>query len=281
MRLAITSDIHTDINGPEVLSALVSRVKMLAPEVLVVAGDVATDPVIWAETMVALKEVAPRVVVVAGNHDIWTSPQAVEKGVDSWAKLDTLLPALAKELQIDLLDAGPVVIGNVGFVGTMGWYDLSTREHLLDVPESVYREGIMGGMRWMDHVRAVWLDKGRKQELEEVAGILLNRLDQQFKEIQAAKLVAITHVLAFAGQIHTKDHPGWKFVNAFIGSLALGERIRKDPRVVLAIAGHTHLHSDLRIGHFRALVTPLGYKREWLGASPEAAVARSLKLVEV
>ena len=60
-----------------------------------------------------------------------------------------------------------------------------------------------------------------------------------------------------------------------------GDVIRADQRVVLALAGHTHLRSDLRIGRFRALVTPLGYRKEWAGSTPEAAVAAALKVVEV
>lgn len=281
MRIALISDIHTDINGTDILQALVARARHLAPDVLLVAGDIATDPVTYLKTLLQLREVVPRLLLVAGNHDVWTTPVAAAAGLDSWARLEKLLPALAKEAGAELLDAAPVVIGGLGFVGSMGWYDFSTREHLLEAPMDAYRKGQWGGLRWMDVERAIWLNQGQRMEPEAVAAKLREALSLQLKTIQANTIVVATHVLAFSAQIHRKEHPGWKFVNAFIGSLALGDLIRADPRVVLAVAGHTHLPSDLRIGHLRALVSPLGYRREWRGNTPEAAVAAAMQLVEI
>jgi hypothetical protein len=51
--------------------------------------------------------------------------------------------------------------------------------------------------------------------------------------------------------------------------------------VVLAVAGHTHLASDVRIGRLRAVVTPLGYSKEWRGSTPEAAVAAAVKVIDL
>lgn len=288
MRLALTSDIHTDTNGPEMIEALCARARELSPDALLIAGDIATSPETWLRTILALRACAPRLLVVAGNHDVWTTPEAAAKGLDSWARLDRLLPALAQEAGADLLDAGPVVIGGVGFVGSLGWYDLSTREHLLDAPEECYETGIFGHLRWVDCARAIWpdpADPARRMRAPEVAAALLDRLDRHLRAVAAPRLVVATHTLAFHDQIHRKDHPGWRFINAFMGCLPMGERIRRDPRVVLHIGGHTHLHSDLRIsgpgGGLRAIVSPVGYRREWLGATPGEAARRSMRLVEV
>ena len=117
--------------------------------------------------------------------------------------------------------------------------------------------------------------------MEDVAATLRARLAEHLATLTSRRIVVVTHTLPFADQIHRKEHPGWRFVNAFMGSLPLGDVIRADQRVVLALAGHTHLRSDLRIGRFRALVTPLGYRKEWAGSTPEAAVAAALKVVEV
>ncbi len=281
MRLAVTSDIHTDVNGPELLAALVDRARELAPDVLLIIGDIATAPAHYLQTLLALRAVVPRLLVVAGNHDVWTTPEAVAKGLDSWARLDHLLPALAAEAGAELLDRAPVEIDGVAILGSLGWFDFSTREHLLELPMEVYQKGNWGGLRWMDQVRAIWMEGDRRMEAEEVALRLRERLAAQMRACTAKKLVVATHMLAFAGQIHRRDFPEWRFVNAYMGSLGLGELIRSDPRVVLHLAGHTHLHSDLKLGKLRALVTPLGYKREWLGATPREAVHRSMKLLEL
>lgn len=281
MRLAVTSDIHTDVNGPEVLQALVRRARELSPDVLLIVGDIATAPTHWLTTVLALRAVVPRLLLVAGNHDIWTTPEAVAQGLDSWARLDHLLPALAAEAGAEMLDSGPVVIDGIGFVGSLGWFDYSTREHLLDLPTEVYRNGNWEGLRWMDQQRAIWMEGEKRLEAEEVALRLRERLAGHLRRCEARKLVVATHMLAFAGQVHRKEHPGWRFVNAFMGSLAMGELIRSDPRVHLHVAGHTHLHSDLKLGPLRALVTPLGYRREWLGASPQEAVQKAMRIVEL
>lgn len=281
MRVAFTSDIHIDLNGPSVLDALTTRVRAVAPDVLIIAGDIATGAATYLKTLLALKSVAPRVLVVAGNHDVWTAPEALAKGIDSWARLDKLLPALCKEVGVELLDAGPVEIDGIGFAGSLGWYDLTTREHVLDAPMEAYRSGVWGGLRWTDHTYAVFQGPSGPMSMEEVAGILRERLAAHLTQLTTRRVVVVTHTLPFAEQIHRKEHPGWRFVNAFMGSLPLGELIRSDARVVLAVAGHTHLPSDLRIGRLRAVVTPLGYSKEWRGSTPEAAVASALKVVEL
>jgi predicted phosphodiesterase len=282
MRLAFTSDIHIDLNGPGVLDALVARAAELAPDVLLIAGDIATGAATYLRTLLALKATSPRLLVVAGNHDVWTTPEALAAGIDSWARLDKLLPALCTEAGAELLDAGPVEIDGVGFAGTLGWYDLSTREHVLDAPMEAYRKGVWGGLRWTDHTYTAWKGPdGEKMGMEEVAGILRERLAAHLAALTTRRIVVATHTLPFGEQIHRKEHPGWRFVNAFMGSLPMGQVIRDDPRVVLAIAGHTHLGSDLRLGRLRAVVSPLGYAKEWRGNTPAAAVAHALKLVEL
>lgn len=281
MRLAFTSDIHTDLNGPNVLDALATRVRAIAPDVLIIAGDIATGATTYLKTLLALKAVAPRLLVVAGNHDVWTAPEALAKGIDSWARLDKLLPALCKEVGAELLDAGPVEIDGIGFAGSLGWYDLTTREHVLDAPMEAYRTGVWGGLRWTDHTYAIWNGPNGPMAMEEVAAILRERLAAHMAQLTTRRVVVVTHTLPFTEQIHRKEHPGWRFVNAFMGSLPLGELIRSDPRVVLAVAGHTHLASDVRIGRLRAVVTPLGYSKEWRGSTPEAAVAAAVKVIDL
>jgi predicted phosphodiesterase len=282
VRLAFTSDIHIDLNGPAVLSALVAQVRAVAPDVLLIAGDIATGPTTYLETLLALRAAAPRLLVVAGNHDVWTRPEAVAKGLHSWVRLDKLLPALCREAGAELLDAGPVEIDGVGFAGTLGWYDLTTREHLLDAPMSAYREGFWQGLRWNDHVFTSWPDAdGNEMSMEAVALTLRERLAAHLASLATRRIVVATHTLAFGDQIHRKNHPGWRFANAFMGSLPLGELIQSDPRVTLAIAGHTHLPSDLRFGRLRAVVSPLGYRKEWQADTVEGAVQKALKVIEV
>jgi hypothetical protein len=282
MRLAFTSDIHVDINGSSVMDALAARVRELSPDVLLLAGDIATGARTFLGTLLTLKPLVPHLLVCAGNHDIWSGKEAVAKGIDAWTWLDTLLPALCKEAGAHYLDGGPIRIGNTGFAGSLGWYDLTMREHTLDAPPEAYTTGRWGGLKWNDFEYAIWKgEDGAPMAYPEVAERLRTRLAGHMAQLDAPRLVVATHVLAFEQQIHRKEHPGWRFVNAFMGSLPLGQLIRSDPRVVLHIAGHTHRGSDLRIGRLRAVVSPLGYKGEWKASTPAEAVAKALTVIEL
>lgn len=277
MRLAITSDVHIDNNGPSVLEALARQVRELAPDVLIVAGDIATGAATFLRTLLALREVAPEVLVVAGNHDVWSSPEAQAAGMDAWRKLDAILPALCGEARVHLLDAGPVVLGGIGFAGSLGWWDLSFRDPSLPAPDEAYRAGQWAGLRWNDHRLASWGGASP----EEVAATLRGRLAAHLAALPTDRVVAVTHVLPFREQLYPGADPAWRFVNAFMGSAALGDLIRADDRVELAVAGHTHLPSDVALGRLRAVVSPLGYTREWRGAPAEVAVARAVRVIDL
>ena len=282
MRLAFTSDIHIDLNGTSVLDALCGRVRELAPDVLLVAGDIATPLDTYLETLVALRACTSHLLVVAGNHDAWTTPEALAAGIDSRTRIDTVLAETCRQAGAQLLDVGPAVIDGIGFAGNVGWYDLSTREGTLDAPMEAYRSGRWQGMKWSDVDHAVFLGAdGARMPVEEVARACRDRLRTHLRGLKTRRIVVATHMLAFEGQIHRKDHPGWRFANAYMGSLAMGDLLRSDPRIELAIAGHTHHGSDLRFGRLRAIASPLGYRREWKGDTPEEAVVHAVRCVEL
>ena len=282
MRIAVTSDIHIDKNGEETLRELVAKIGSLSPDVLVVAGDVATSPTTLFATLLALKQAAPEVVFVAGNHDVWNHPSLAASGQTAWWKLDGILPALCAEAGVHDLDAGPVVIDGVGFVGTLGWYDLSTRDAGLGAPDDAYARGEFAGLKWMDHVYACFPDDaGRPMHCTAVADRLRGRLAAQLGACPAERIVGVTHMVQFEEQLLRKAHPGWRFAQAFIGHLRLGELLRGDARVRLSVCGHTHHGSDHTFGSLRAVAAPLGYRHEWGGASAAEAVAQRVALAEL
>ncbi|MBM4393057.1 MAG: metallophosphoesterase family protein [Deltaproteobacteria bacterium] len=281
MRIAVTSDIHVDKNGPGVLRALASRVAELQPDVLVLAGDVATPLPTLLEALLSLRPCAREMVFVAGNHDVWSHPLSLAQGVDAWTRLDRLIPALCQEAGVHDLDTGPVVIDGVGFVGTLGWWDLSMRDEALGAPEDAYQRGEFGGLRWMDHVFARFRREGEDMPYAQVAVELRERLRAQLQAVNADRVVGVTHMVQFPSQLAYKSHPGWRFCQGFIGHRSLGEMLAADERVVLSACGHTHSPSDQQIGRLRAVCSPLGYRGEWLGRPDVQAVERAVSLVEL
>src|SRR5580700_4969537 len=75
--------------------------------------------------------------VVPGNHDLWTeSKSALRRRQDSGWKHDVALRGIADEHGFHYLpgspSGSPLVAGDIGFTGSVGWYDYSLRDLRLD-----------------------------------------------------------------------------------------------------------------------------------------------------
>ncbi|MFW6162767.1 MAG: metallophosphoesterase, partial [Planctomycetota bacterium] len=135
MRVLVTADLHYDFerDRPQV-HAVAERMCAEAADVLVLAGDLfALDPAVLAECLRLFDGFEGEKLLVAGNHDLWTRP-----GGDSYQLYDAVIPALAEACGFHDLDVEPKVVGDVGFVGTVGWYDYSFRDKSLGIPLRFY-----------------------------------------------------------------------------------------------------------------------------------------------
>ena len=114
----------------------------------------------------------------------------------------------------------------------------------------------------------------------EVCARLRERLAGHLR-VAGPRVVAVTHTLPFASQLLRRSSPTWQFAQAFMGSAPLGEMLRADPRIELVISGHTHCPSDQAIGQLRAVVSPLGYRREWPAGGDDVAVRAALSVLDL
>ena len=89
MRVALTSDLHVE-HHPDVIPLVAERVRELAPDVLIVAGDVSPTVTMLESALQALKQAAPRLVFVPGNHDLWCGR---EGSPTSRERYETIIPA--------------------------------------------------------------------------------------------------------------------------------------------------------------------------------------------
>ena len=97
MRIAFTSDVHTDHHAANrlVWQEMVTILQDLAPDVFVCCGDVAAEEKQFGMTLMALERVACPKLFVPGNHDVWVQKAAwVERGITSQQKYYQPLPAL-------------------------------------------------------------------------------------------------------------------------------------------------------------------------------------------
>jgi len=287
MRIVCVSDLHLDHEGNEpVMEAMLEVLGRGPPDVLVVAGDLASGQEGVARGLERLRRAAPRVVYVPGNHDLWSPWRSVAQGeVDTWTIYREVLPALAQEAGVEYLPEGPVCVGDVAFVGVTGWYDYSTATRVARFffDDAAFRRGYQGGFAWADALRTAFLGQdGEPMSDAEVVAVMVSDLKTHLEAVpeHISRVVAVTHVVPFAQTVQSRPFFAMDFFTAFLGSVRLGEVLLADPRVSVSICGHAHTPLRKRIGPILLVRSPLGYPREWRG-SPATVARERLGAIEL
>jgi hypothetical protein len=81
--------------------------------------------------------------------------------------------------------------------------------------------------------------------------------------------------------VHRTGTLPWEFFTAFMGSVGLGEVIKRGRKVRAAIYGHSHVVGDIQIDGLRVFGTALGYPRERRGVSEEEMIATRVGWIEL
>ena len=209
MRIAFTSDLHVDITpqNQKLLPYLAEEFRRLEPDVIVLAGDIANTLGGWEEGLKHFRAINVRKLIIPGNHDVWIeSMNALKRGQDSAWKYQTALPEYAARFGFHYLPSQPMVLGDIGFAGSLGWYDYSLRDKRLDsvLSESIYERAQFPEGEWNDVRKAAWLRdpysgnwKRRRLRVSdvEVCEKMRSELSRDLEKIreQASTLVVAIH----------------------------------------------------------------------------------------
>ena len=286
IRLATISDLHVD-SHPEVVALVAAAIERLAPDVLVIPGDLTADDALLERTLAALRPGAREAIFIPGNHDLWC--RAGEP--DSRARYQEIVPRRARDAGYHVPFAdGPVRLSGHRFVGVTGWYDYSLRNRALDdvFTAEHYARGRYRVLTWSDKQRIAWPgDDGAPLGDPAICAEMVAALEGQLAAAPDEPTVVVTHHLPFAELVTHRQLLPWDFIHGFLGSARLGEAIARAPGVRLAIAGHTHARCDATIEidgrRLRAMTSPLGYPREYRRAGRTLAeqVEARVALVEL
>ena len=257
LRLAFTADLHYGMSagGNDAVKQLASRIAEHEPDVLAIGGDVAAARNEALEECLSLfRDVAPVRVVVPGNHDVWILDR---NGHDSFARWETVFPAIAETCGFSCLDRSPVMVKNMAIVGCMGWYDYSLASDRLEWSDEEYaRKEIPGKAVWNDvkYVRWDYSD-------HEFTELQVQRLRQHLAEVRdrVRSIVAITHHVPFR-ELISDGNGHARFVDAYLGAMSLGEALLSEPKVCLSLSGHVHRPGSASIQHIRAVNVGSGYR---------------------
>jgi len=266
VRVLVTADLHFDIaRSQRPAEELARRACSQPADALLVVGDVGgTDLAILGRCLALFDSFRGLKMLVAGNHDLWTH------GDCSLARYERQLPAVAAGHGFHYLDAGPCYLGDVAFVGSVGWYDYTYADPTLGVPDRFYQAKVAPGAarltghrhllngyddvapdmlrvgtRWMDGV-FVHLPFDDRHFCDR----LLEKLRCHLAETadRAGTIVAAVHHLPFEDLVVRRGQPSWDFANAFMGSGRFGQALLAEPKVRFVFTGHSHCRGRVTRG---------------------------------
>lgn len=294
MKLVYISDLHVDITPANhasigVLRELVDRHR---PDILLIGGDVSHSLRGIDITFRRLSMLPTQIVFVAGNHDIWVfNEESYDGPLNSTVKYFTAIPRLCRNHGIHCLHTQPLIYGDVGFAGTIGWYDYSFRRSEFDseLPLSQYEKKRLAGSVWNDVNYAHWIPplcatpvvpqpfdalrclpafcfeelvEERISDIEvthHFAEELRSQLDWLTPRVST--IIVCIHHLPFRELVSYRNEFPYDFFSAYMGSAVFGDLVQHYPKVRFVFAGHSHQPCRRRIGKIEAIVSPLGYLR--------------------
>ena len=248
MKLIITADLHFGSReaGNASVREIASEIAQSDADALVLAGDnAAVDPELFQECFSCFDGFNGRKFTLCGNHDLWT------RDGDSLQIYREGFPEMAQAGDFEYLEGQPATFGNVGLVGTAGWYDYSFRDESIDIDDRYYEQKSHPKLaKWND---GAFVKLGMSDP--EFNELVLNRLEQSIESIydQVEVVVAVTHLIAFDCMLIQKPERAWRFCNAFRGSRSLGNLLLKYPKIRYHFCGHTHVPGRHRVGQLETI----------------------------
>ena len=209
-------------------------------DVVVAVGDISSSGRLEhvKEVLSTVKEVvdpAP-LLVIPGNHDIYLTESERSTDINSLLKL-SMFNELVERLGCIALMKRPFILGNVGFVGSVAWYDYSFAPDYLGLSLEDFKAKTYGLYIWADRefVKIPFSD-------EEFTLHLLNKFEEHIKQIynSVEKIVAVLHHLPFRRLVKYELRPEWDYFSTFMGSESFGYIIKKYDKIKLVVHGHQH-----------------------------------------
>lgn len=261
--IVATADLHYDISRSRKPTEQIARdICRMDADALVLVGDSAgADLNILRDCLRLFDGFAGRKLFVPGNHCLWRP----DEREDSLARYERTVPAVAAEAGFVVLDHEPQIVGHVGLVGSIGWYDYSFRDRTLGIPLDFYRAKVApGAARYYNDTHAELLERHADQLDDRHYAITTRWMDGQFVRLgmsdeafterlaerlsrqlaalapKVERIAAFLHHLPFA-ELVPPDRPAkFAFAAAYMGSARFGEALLREPKVRNVLCGHSH-----------------------------------------
>ena len=232
MRIVLVADLHYQENNSDSVEEFIRSVNQTNADGLFILGDIASGIVLTSKCLQQFRDFKLGKYFIAGNHDLWS------KNFDSLEIYQNFLPNIGKKFGFNFLEKQPVVISEIGFVGTIGWYDYSFRDKTCDIPLEYYQnKSIPKVATWVDKLMINW-----NLTDEVFTNQTIKNLEKDIEKIyeQSEKIVCLTHQVPFEELLPDQNDEVGRFYRAFSGSEKIGNLINKYPKIKYVFCGHTH-----------------------------------------
>lgn len=265
MRILITADLHYRPSQREAFVAFADWAQAQQPDCLVIAGDVGHPLRLFRRALQLFAGLDCPKLLLAGNHDLYRGeadsrtlweqalPDATRDEGFVWLEDEVIrLPHGAQKSgffgETGLLDGHSQKSGfseetgflgrHVAIVGTMGWYDYSSRAPHLELDDAQLRAMKRLVNHDADYIDWPWSDIAMARYLgRRFAGRLRCAADDP----AVSQVLVVTHVPIFEEAV--PNHPEsefWSLLRASMGNFTLGELVRRMPKVTHVVSGHIH-----------------------------------------
>ncbi len=250
MRILITADLHYRPSQREAYLAFADWVQAQQPDCFVIAGDVGHPLRLFSRALQLFAGLECPKLLLAGNHDLYRGdvdsqtlwqqalPKAAGREGFMWLEDEVVLLPLANAENSDFSEEIGVRDRHVAIVGTMGWYDYSSR-----APHLPYDDAALRAMKQLvnhdaDYIDWPWSDVAMARYLAKgFAGRLRSAADRA----SVHQVVVVTHVPIFEQAVpHYPESDFWSLMRAYAGNFTLGELVRRMPKVTHVVSGHIH-----------------------------------------
>ncbi|MDE0088234.1 MAG: metallophosphoesterase [Candidatus Poribacteria bacterium] len=273
MKIGLISDLHAEATEANraIVPFLIDAIKAAELDVFVLAGDITPKLSEFYEVLGEFDkaDLTCQKLFVPGNHDIWVSKDA---NMTSEQKCRVISEICQDHGFYPLIDA-PYIRKEIGFCGTIGWYDYTFASDKYDFSTEQYAEKHLMGTVWSDKRYARWTDTD-----ENVARRFEVDLDKQvaFLKDKVKHIIVVTHHVPFRECIHYRGELPWDYFCAFYGSEGLGRLCLQEPLVTHALFGHVHYAVNQQVENVKAICAPIGYLHEQPTEGLQAYAERSL-----
>jgi len=253
-RLLVTGDLHFGLYpaGDECVLELAEFVRDSGADALAIAGDLAdADTDSFRACLDLFAGFNGLKLLVPGNHDLWSAGDGSQK------KYREVLPSIASSCGFKMLDTGPVILGGIGFIGNIGWYDYSFRNPELNASLERYESKQLPGVCTWNDGRFVDWDVSDVQFTEKCR----RKLQVAYRSIEPRvhTVVAVMHTVPFRELLYPRSSVAFEFCRAYMGSERIGRMLLDFRKVRYVFCGHRHGPEEAKVGHIEAFVVGSEY----------------------